>query len=306
MLAALAMVPGLAFSLPALSVMDQGDETVTDEKVMREAARRNPGWFRRLTSALRPLPDFMVVGAQKSGTTSLYSYIVRHPAVRTARLKELHYFDREFAHGSAWYRSQFPLGLGTRSWRTGEATPYYLAHPLVPARAARLVPNARIIVLLRNPIDRAYSHYQHSANRGQEHRTFEEALEVEAELIRPEEARIASNPGYRSIDHERRSYLTRGLYAEQLERWFEHFPPEQVLVLLSEALFQSPEAEVSKVFAFMGLSSLPAAHEMFEQQKAGIYQNGLAPATRSRLIEYFRPHNRRLAELLGVSLDWDR
>ncbi len=114
--------------------------------------------YRRLTSGSRRLPDFIILGAQRAGTSSLYYYLSQHPQILPAVRKELHFFDDHYRRGLGWYRSQFPT-RGARGTITGEATPYYLSHPHAPARIQRLLPQARLIVLLRNPVERAISHY---------------------------------------------------------------------------------------------------------------------------------------------------
>ncbi|MEJ2557594.1 MAG: sulfotransferase domain-containing protein, partial [Anaerolineae bacterium] len=125
--------------------------------------------YRLITRFMRVLPDFLIIGAQKCGTDSLFRYLGGHPCIKLASSKEAHYFDLKFDKGINWYRSHFPLipykysvkRLRKQDLITGEATPYYLFHPHAPGRAAAIVPHVKLIVLLRNPADRAYSHYNH-------------------------------------------------------------------------------------------------------------------------------------------------
>ena len=261
--------------------------------------------FRMATSPLRGLPDFLVIGAQKAGSTSLYRYLTSHPSIRTPRRKEVHFFDHAYGKGECWYRAQFPVRLRSASnWLTGEASPYYLFHPHVPQRAARLVPHAKLIVVLRNPVDRAWSHYQHVVTRGYESLSFDAALEREAELIPVEERKMMAMPEYRSLAHERHSYLARGRYFSQLARWLTSFSRDQLFVISSEQMFRSPSAALTECFSFLGLSPFVIdSHEVF---KSGVYGDQMGPATRARLIEYFRPHNQHLEQLLGMAFDWDR
>jgi hypothetical protein len=267
--------------------------------------RREPGFVRTLTSAWRPLPDFLVIGAQRSGTTSLYRYLGRHPQIEWARIKEVHYFDRAFARGTGWYRAQFRLSLGRRTWLAGDASPYYMVHPLVPARAAALVPQARLIATLRNPVDRAYSHYQHVVARGHTDLSFEDALDLERQIAAGELRRLAAEPTYRSRLHEWHSYVGRGQYAEQLERWLEHFPRDRLHVVVSEQLFADPNAILAGVAEFLGVPPHVVASPE-QLVKRGTYPSPMSSATRQRLVEHFRPHNRRLEELLGLDVGWDR
>jgi lipopolysaccharide transport system ATP-binding protein len=158
-----------------------------------------------------PLPDFVVLGTQKGGTSFFYRLLTEHPLVRGAAAKELHFFDNKFAEGVGWYRRCFSEGERVDGQRTitGEASPSYLFDPQVPERIARIVPEARLIALLRNPVDRAYSHYQMEVRRGKEARSFEEATEEE----------MTSAEGEGNTVDVRYAYLRRGLYAEQLERF---------------------------------------------------------------------------------------
>ncbi|MEJ7803152.1 MAG: sulfotransferase [Candidatus Limnocylindria bacterium] len=258
-----------------------------------------------VTSPLRGLPDFLVIGAQKAGSTSLYRYLTSHPCIRMPRRKEVHFFDHAYGKGERWYRAQFPMRLRSSSnWLTGEASPYYLFHPHAPQRAARVLPHAKLIVVLRNPVDRAWSHYQHVFARGYESLSFESALEREAALIPVEERKMMAMPKYRSLAHERYSYLARGRYFSQLTLWLASFSRDQLFVLTSEQMFRSPSAALADCFSFLGLS--PVAIDSNEVFKSGVYGDQMEPATRARLIEYFRPHNRHLEQLLGMALDWDR
>jgi hypothetical protein len=214
-----------------------------------------------LTASSRRLPDWLIIGAQKAGTTSLYDYIVRHPDVRGAVRKEVHFFDNAFHRGALWYRSFFPLerevsrhqATTGRRLQSGEATPYYLFHPLVPRRVARVVPSVRLIVLLRNPVNRAFSHYTHEKVRGHEPLSFEEAIAAEPGRIHGEEKRMVLKQTSRSRKHQVFSYVARGFYAQQLRRWMEYFPDDQILVLGSERFYADPQATMAEVFAFLGL-----------------------------------------------------
>ncbi len=261
---------------------------------------RNVLWtYGRATSAVRPLPDFLIVGAQKAGTTALYSYLRRHPGIIGPAWKEISYFDRHYRRGESWYRGHFPATH--RGRLVGEASPSYLFHPLAPERAAALLPEARLIALLRNPVDRALSHYHHEVALGREELPFEQALEQEEERTRGETDRLRREPDYFSHAWWDHTYLARGRYAEQLERWLEAFPPEQLLVLATEELAALPGASYARVLEF--LHAAPYELESYPRIFARSYA-AMAPATRQRLAEYYAEPNERLFELLGRELDW--
>ena len=211
------------------------------------------------------LPDFLIVGAQRAGTTSLYDYLCSFPQVASAAQKEVHYFDLQLQRGPSWYRAQFIEAPGTI---TGEASPYYLFHPLAPARAAELVPRAKIVVVLRDPIERAYSHYHHEVRCGFETLTFADALRAEPERMAGEEARILDGVDDPQSSHRHHSYLSRGRYLEQLERWREHFPADQVLIVRSEDLTVDEGARRS-VVAHLGVDWDPAIP--FPRANSGVY-----------------------------------
>jgi hypothetical protein len=258
---------------------------------------------RLITSFLRPLPDFIIIGAMKCGTTTLHHQLREHPQVRAPIRKEIHYFDREFARGPAWYRAHFPSAPTGRDWRTGEASPYYVCHPHVPARMAELLPDVRLIVLFRNPVSRAYSHYRQIQGHGWEPLTFEEALEAEAERIGPELARMEEDPNYYSETHRRYSYLQRGRYAEQLERWLRFFRREQLMIIGTEELRAKPNQIHAEVQQFLGLK--PHSVDVSRDHKVAQYEP-MSERTRERLEDYFAPYNRKLYDLVGRNLGWDR
>ena len=262
---------------------------------------RNAVWtIGTATARLRPLPDFLILGAQKAGTTALYAYLRRHPGVTGPRWKEVSYFDRHYARGHAWYRGNFPLRRGLI---VGEASPSYLFHPAAPGRAAALVPEARLIAILRDPVERAYSHYQHEVAFGREPLSFEEALEQEEARMEGELERMLAAPGYFSHAWWNFTYLARGLYAEQLERWQAAFGREQLLVLANEELSAEPAATYARVLEFLGAPP----HELEDYPRVFDREYpDLDPATRERLAGYFAEPNRRLYELLGHDLAWTK
>ncbi len=252
------------------------------------------------------MPDFVIIGAQKCGTSFLYRLLAQHPRVKPAFAKEVHYFDLNFRKGDSWYRSHFPLQtLNGRKYITGEASPYYLFHPHAPRRAATVLPDAKLIVLLRNPVDRAYSHYQHQVKRGQgearETLTFEEAIEAEERILPAEMSKMLQDEYYESLSHRTRSYLRRGIYIDQLLVWSSYFQREQMLILKSEDLFDDTTRVLERILGLLDLSHW--APETYSIPNKREY-TGVSPLIRQRLDEYYKPHNERLYEYLGVDLDW--
>jgi hypothetical protein len=255
--------------------------------------------YGRATAFARPLPDFLILGAQKAGTTALYAYLRWHPGITGPAWKEVSYFDRHYRRGGRWYRGHFPIRRGDRI--VGEASPGYLFHPLAPERVQATVPDVKLIVLLRDPVDRALSHYHHEVGLGREPLTFEEAIDAEPERTRGEEERLLREPDYFSHAWWDYTYLARGRYAEQLERWLAVFSREQLLVIPSDELAAEPGQTYGRALEFLGapLHELDSYPRVYEQQ-----YGGLEPETRRRLAEYFAEPNRRLYELLGRDLGW--
>jgi hypothetical protein len=281
---------------------------------LRKVVGSNPGRGRML-------PDFIIIGAAKSGTTTLYGALSEHPFVRPCsttdphflKTKEVHYFDYGFYRGEDWYRSHFPLQRDAadfarhhgRPFLTGEASPSYVSHLWAPTRIRKRLPDVKLIAVFRNPVDRAYSQFQMSRKEGVEPlESFDEATQSEDERLRPEIERMAASPRYNSWDFGCWSYLARSRYAEQVERWLDLFPREQLLFLKAEDLFVEPQRVLDSVHEFLGLP--PYQYEQVTRLNPGAYDDAVPPETRARLAEYFRPHNERLAELTGVDFGWDR
>jgi hypothetical protein len=226
------------------------------------------------------LPNALIVGAAKCGTTSLFEYLSQHPDACASRVKELRFLDLQWnPERVSWYRAHF--AAKSRHLVSFEATPGYLLHPDAPARAGSLVPDARLIVMLREPVARAYSYWNHRRDEGTEPLSFEEAIEVEGERKRAF------------------WYVRGGLYAEQITRWMEHFPRDAFLFIRSEDFYRSPARELDRVTDFLGLPRHEFRNLTPRNQRG--YPAPLDPATRARLEPRFAGSNARVAELTGIS-----
>jgi Sulfotransferase domain len=280
---------------------------------VRAGAKRSLRLYGELTAGMRGLPDFMIIGTKRGGTTSLYNYLLEHPRVlpllpARQHIKGAHYFDSNFSRGMRWYRSHFPTGALRRVRErdgqpvvAGEGSPYYLFHPLAAERASRLVPDTKLIVLLRDPVERAWSHYKERVRHGLEPLGFEEAIEREPERLRGEAERILSEPGYLSYAHEHQSYLTQGRYLDSLPAWRDRFPPERMLIMPSEEMYADPQAALDRATGFLGLPSW----SLKDRTKHNYHPAaGMPEATRRELSGMFEQHNRDLAKLLDMRFDW--
>lgn len=256
------------------------------------------------------LPDFLIIGAQKGGTTSLYAHLTQHPNVSRAFEKEVRYFNDHFAEGVDWYKAHFPTvayrELMTRrlgnSLITGEGEPSYLANPVVPQRVLDLTPDVKLIVMLRDPVSRAYSHYQHRFTRNRETRTFEEVVAADKEVLKDGWENIPTG-NLKSLGHLHYSYLPRGVYADQVSNWLSVFPREQFLFIRAEDFFADTQEIYNETLDFLGLPE----HNLEERRRhnVGKYAEPMSAAMKQDLADYFLPHNQRLYEILGRDFGWD-
>jgi hypothetical protein len=284
------------------------------------------------------LPNFVIVGAMKSGTTSLARYLEAHHDVFMVPEKEVEFFDRFWDKGLAWYAQRFATAAGQTA--IGEASPTYLADPVAITRLVSTLPDAKLIVLLRNPVDRAYSHYWHWCHQMGEQRSFERSVADELEHLA-----AGRSTGADGESLPRSNYVGDGHYLVQLERLVEHVPRKQLLVLLLDDLERQPEVTFLRVCDFLGVarevpdcvgtpyntsSDLRKYHEpawlwnlMVRIQLGKVLPPAVGawiwrrmvrfappyppmdPSVRARLVEHFAPHNARLGAWLGRDLsDW--
>jgi len=260
---------------------------------------------RKATAPVRLRPNFLVIGAQKAGTTALHGYLRQHPAVFCPDWKELHYFSLKYPLGERWYLSHFPLKATHRSEiAVGEATPAYLFDPRSPARVHAFDPDMKLIVTVRDPVERAYSHYWMEVETRDETRSFEEAIAWEEAEIWPELERWVADPAYVSaLPLFGRSYVARSCYADHLERWLTLFPREQLHALTSEELLTDPARALYGVERFLGVPDWQPVR--YSQENVREYPP-MSPSTRDHLRRVFEPQDRRLEELLGLELPWRR
>jgi hypothetical protein len=280
---------------------------------VRDAAKWALRRWGMATAKARPLPDLLVIGAKRGGTTSLWKYLDAHPGVlhnypRAENIKGTYFLSSHFHRGERWYHSQFPT-TSTRNRarrRLGyapvvlDATPYDLYHPLAPERAARLVPNAVVLAVLRDPVERTYSHWK-ERRLHTEHLSFEDALAAEESRCRGEEERLIADPNAASFAHRHQSYLGQSEYLPMLERWYRYFPAGQMIVWISEEFYADPQAHVDALSARLRLPALPM---LDTSRHNAAPADDMDAATRRRLVEHFRPEVTQLAEFLERSLPW--
>ena len=250
---------------------------------------------------VHPLPNYIIIGFERCGTTSLYEYLIRHPNIKPAVVKEIHFFDKYFQRGVNWYRTCFPLFMPKNSL-TGEASPSYGISPYIPKRIKKLVPNAKFIILLRNPIDRAYSHYNREKFLNNEPLSFADAILQEENRTKNEYEKMLQNEFYFSDEYRTYSYLKNGIYVDKLKRWFDIFPREQFLILQTEEFEKNPSKIYNQTLEFLGLSKW----ELDDYKKFRFNKKlDIDPSLRNKLVDYFKPHNQRLFDLLDRKFNWN-
>ena len=265
-------------------------------------------WLYRQVTCHQVLPDFIIIGAQKSGTTSLFYYLTKHPQLLPSYVKEVHFFDgglnpntNNFAKGSTWYYAHFPSKktLASSHYRTFEASPLYIFNPLVPKRIFDLIPDIKLIAVLRNPTERAISHYFHEKRAGRESLPIMEALLHEEKRLES----VIADEEYKSVEFIRYSYKSRGHYKEQIERFLNYFSRQQILIINFEAFVDEPEKTLREVFEFVGIDTEYKVKNL-KPRNVGTQKSDVDPEVYRYLNKYFMPHNQALYNLLGKSFDW--
>jgi len=266
-----------------------------------------PGIWRIITAPFRVLPDFLIIGAGKCGTSSLYNYLIQHPNIYPAKFKELNYFVRRWTR---WYRPNFPTiflkyfvnKFRKEQFMTGEASPFYLLNPLVAKQVKKKIPNVKIIILLRNPVERTFSQYSQWQKTEFESLSFEEAIKSEKIRIIEEWKNYFDDKSISSRKHVRYSYLAGGIYYDQIKAWMDIFPREQFLIIKAEDFFSEPLKHLSQVFDFLGVQHYEI--DFTKKYNVGNYVQ-MNFKTKKFLKNFFKPHNEKLYKLLGKNFNWD-
>ena len=269
-------------------------------------------FIRNITRNYRLLPDFLIIGYHKCGTTSLYNYLIQHPNIAQAGRKEIQYFSMSYWRGINWYKSYFPTIFTKKKvekktntkFITGEASAQYIYHPYSLERIKKTLPDVKLILLLRNPIDRAFSHYKHLKDIDAEKiETFEEVIELDSKRHEVMFDNFRKNK-IKEYNHKffLPPYISMGKYVIQIEKLFKIFPKENIIILESKELRDFPEKTTNRVFDFLNLSVMNNIN--FEEKNIGRYPP-MNSDTRTKLVECYRPYNKKLEKLLNRKFDWD-
>ena len=266
--------------------------------------------FQMATSSIRILPDFIIIGSSKSGTWATHNYLLQHPDIGYSA-RNIHFFEYAYSNKISWYKSHFPTKLykslvesiHKRKCLISEHTSTYLHHPLIPQRVKDGIPDVKLIVSLRNPIDRAYSNYHMFVRIGTEKRTFEDAVFSEIkriEIIKENDNFQIKNPNFSNCIEF--NYLRHGTYVDKLENWLKIFPREQFCIVENKDLSKNPQQVLDKIFEFLNVPHFKLRQE--ERWNVGKYKK-MKESTRKTLEDFFKPYNERLYKLLGQNFSWD-
>ncbi len=241
-------------------------------------------------------PDFIIIGAAKCGTTSVYEYLGNNPKILLPHKKELSFFGKKYDYGVDWYLAHFPTITDRDDFLTGEATPNYICFPLIAQRIKQHFPNTQLILLLRNPIDRTISWHYHQLNRGIVKEDLKTVIAREITELESLSQEDIINKNYRQPHN-----IITGLYIYQVKIWLELFNREQILILKSEDFYSKPAETMEKVYNLLGLPNYPLAQ--YPKINKGSY-NPAEEEIRNILRNYFEPYNRELEEYLGMEFNW--
>lgn len=262
--------------------------------------------FRKYTSKHRRLPDFLIIGTQKGGTTSLAHYLSQHSNVFISDIKELHYFNQQVDRPLKEYKHHFPLNISktfNRNLICGEATPDYMIYPQFASILKKTIPHIKIIVLLKNPAERAFSHYKHNLMMKREWLSFEEALEIEDKRIDQKYIDLFTTKKDAIKNYANYSYRTRGVYTEQIQWLFNEFDRSQIKIILSEDMFANTTEVFSDVLDFLQLEDETV--DLFEVKNKSKIKMEFSPETKSSLNDFYRTHNEQLFDLINQRFEWE-
>ena len=246
-----------------------------------------------LTSAFRKSPDFLIIGTQKGGTSSLFYYLSQHPSLSLSSKKETHFFSKYYHLGTYWYKSFFPFKSNTNT--TGEATPSYLYYDFVPERVYKFKADMKLIIMLRDPVSRAISQFFMEKKRGNT------GLGDITKIIN--ESYTNGGGTTRTPWHQHyNDYFSRGKYYTQINRWLEFFDKDQILFLKSEAFFRDPYCTLKAVYHFLEIEDFKP--DKLEAKNTGNYDYEIDPEQLKQLTAYYDDEYTKLESLIDLELNW--
>ena len=261
-----------------------------------------------ITGFIRVIPDFLVIGAKRCGTTSLYQHLPEHPCISKSPYDNMGFFNDNFHLGVNWYKSFFPTTFTRKKIKSKfgnflafDVTTKYMEEESTANNVYQTKPNMKIIIILRNPVDRAYSQYHLSVRQTAERRSFEDVVEENMNRLNKE-----SHEHYKikpKFSAKEDNYLKKGLYALQLRYWLKIFPRENILIVSTEEFESNQQIIYNKIFEFLNISKFEVKNT--KKMEKGNYPP-MKSETRNLLLDYFRSHNHELFELINMEFDWDK
>lgn len=267
-------------------------------------------FFKALTKSIRIKPTYLIIGASRSGTTAMYDYLSKNRYGYRSPHKELHFFDKYFHKGILWYRGNFPTifhkfyleKILHKKIVTGEATARYLLLPLVAKRISKCLPDIKLIVMVRNPIERAFSHYRREFEKDNESRTFNAVVETEIKYLSSLPQNFNNNDLEEYAERFLKApYLGRSLYNQQLQMWLKYFNKKQILLVKSEDFYQDPWSSLDKIYSFLATKNYSNSPKLKIKQNASGYKVTLDPNIKKKLNDFFSPHNQMLKKEWGIT-----
>ncbi|HHH53875.1 MAG TPA: hypothetical protein ENK91_09470, partial [Bacteroidetes bacterium] len=226
------------------------------------------------------------------------------PQLKLPKEKEINFFDIYYKEGKSWYKSQFPFDLSNDKV-TGDFTPYYLYHPLSSKRAVSFNPDFKIIILLRNPVNRAISHYNMIKNRYSFDPFYERLTYFKQEILAQEaiEKKLLKYRFTYSEIHRHCSYLRRGIYLYQIKHWQQYFPKENFLIIKSEEFYNNPQKVLNKICDHLGINHF-YNYDLNVNRFKGDYKEEINPEIVKKLKEFYEPYNIELENYLNMKFNW--
>ena len=261
-----------------------------------------------ITGFIRVIPDFLVIGAKRCGTTSLYQHLPEHPCISKSPHDNMGFFNDNFHLGVNWYKSFFPTTFTRNKIKSKfggflafDVTTKYMEEESTANNVYQTKPNMKIVVILRNPVDRAYSQYHLSVRQTAERRSFEDVVEENMNRLNKESHEHYEIKPKFSVKED--NYLKKGLYALQLRYWLKIFPRKSILIMSTEEFESNQQAIYNKIFGFLNISQFEIKNT--EKMEKGSYPQ-MKSETRSLLLDYFRSHNNELFKLINKKFDWEK
>ncbi len=258
--------------------------------------------FKGITAAQRKLPDFLVIGGKRCGTTTLFEFLRQHQMIAEPVIDHMGFFDDNYSIGINYYKSFFPIKTEETAKKLDyDVTTSYLTSPFVAERVAKEIPNVKIIVLLRNPTSRAWSDYNASQKKDASEEEFQTYIDDELQELEASDFEEKVSKNDYNMSEPFSNFIKKGLYAVYLKKWLKLFPRKNFLFISTESFSNDENKVFKQIFDFLGLSNFEI-HKLQRMSK-GNYEK-LNPKIKNKLDLFFAPHNDELFKLINEKYDW--